>query len=421
MSDDGSHRASDSGNPVWEDPQDYHHHHHQQAANKRYLFWETQPVVQFSEALIQGQDGPIDKPKTIEEVKQEPYNLPESFEWCTCDLDDDLAVQEVYELLSNNYVEDDDNMFRFCYSSAFLRWALQPPGYTQDWLLGVRVKANRKLVGFISAIPAEVRADQQLLRMVEINFLCVHKKLRAKRLAPVLIKEITRRVNLHGIWQAAYTAGTIIPKPFATCRYWHRSLNPKKLIDVKFTRLAPRMTMARTIKLYKLPDVPVTPGIRELKTDDILEVHELLNSYLARFKVAQVYSAEEVAHWFTPQERVINAYVVVSPTTGKITDLVSFYTLPSTILGHPDHTELRAAYMYYTVPGATPLKQLLGDAMIFARSRGYDVFNALDLLQNSEVLRDLKFGIGDGQLHYYLYNWRMAASLAPNEVGLILM
>ena len=37
--------------------------------------------------------------------------------------------------------------------------------------------------------------------LVEINFLCVHKKLRAKRLAPVLIREITRRVNITGIFQ----------------------------------------------------------------------------------------------------------------------------------------------------------------------------------------------------------------------------
>ena len=36
------------------------------------------------------------------------------------------------------------------------------------------------------------------MRMAEINFLCVHKKLRAKRLAPVLIKEVTRRINLKG-------------------------------------------------------------------------------------------------------------------------------------------------------------------------------------------------------------------------------
>ena len=40
-----------------------------------------------------------------------------------------------------------------------------------------------------------------VLYRCEINFLCIHKKLRAKRLAPVLIKEVTRRVNLRGIFQ----------------------------------------------------------------------------------------------------------------------------------------------------------------------------------------------------------------------------
>jgi len=58
-------------------------------------------------------------------------------------------------------------------------------------------------------------------KMVEINFLCVHKKLRSKRVAPVLIREITRRVNLKGIFQAVYTAGVVLPKPIATCRYMH--------------------------------------------------------------------------------------------------------------------------------------------------------------------------------------------------------
>ena len=32
--------------------------------------------------------------------------------------------------------------------------------------------------------------------------------------------------------QAAYTAGVVLPKPVSKCRYWHRSLNPKKLIEV---------------------------------------------------------------------------------------------------------------------------------------------------------------------------------------------
>lgn len=135
---------------------------------------------------------------------------------------------------------------RFDYSKEFLQWALQPPGYLDEWHLGVRTTNNNKLVGFITAIPADISIHERVVPMVEINFLCVHKKIRlllhlygnslslsrAKRLAPVLIKEITRRVNLQNRWQAVYTAGVVIPKPVAKCRYWHRSLNPKKLYDV---------------------------------------------------------------------------------------------------------------------------------------------------------------------------------------------
>jgi glycylpeptide N-tetradecanoyltransferase len=40
--------------------------------------------------------------------------------------------------LTNNYVEDDDNTFRFDYSREFLKWALTPPGYQPKWLVGIR-------------------------------------------------------------------------------------------------------------------------------------------------------------------------------------------------------------------------------------------------------------------------------------------
>ena len=116
-------------------------------------------------------------------------------------------------------------------------------------------------VGFITGVPASVHINQQPLAAAEINFLCVHKKLRAKRLTPLLIKEVTRRVNLTGVWQAVYTAGVVIPRPVATCRYYHRSINPKKLVEVGFSSLNPRTTMVRMIKLNKLPEQPQTPGV----------------------------------------------------------------------------------------------------------------------------------------------------------------
>lgn len=33
-----------------------------------------------------------------------------------------LQLKELYTLLNENYVEDDDNMFRFDYSPEFLQW-----------------------------------------------------------------------------------------------------------------------------------------------------------------------------------------------------------------------------------------------------------------------------------------------------------
>jgi hypothetical protein len=142
--------------------------------------------------------------------------------------------------------------------------------------------------------PHAPQAHEATIAAVEINFLCVLKKLRSKRLAPVLIKvracavcvcldsvfvcvcapcvrvcvsgawclaeappatpacvgrghehavphhfitrtpthararatralqEITRRVNLRDIWQAAYTAGVVLPKPVSSCRCGRR-------------------------------------------------------------------------------------------------------------------------------------------------------------------------------------------------------
>lgn len=61
------------------------------------------------------------------------------------------------------------------------------------------------------------------------------------------------------------------------------------------------------------------------------------------------------------------------------------------------------------------------DCLIKARDHKFDVFNALNILDNQEMLKELKFGIGDGNLHYYLYNYRVAKEIQADQVGLILM
>ena len=52
----------------------------------------------------------------------------------------------------------------------------------------------------------------------------------------------------------------------------------------------------------------------------------------------------------------------------------------------------------------------------FNCQRDFDVFNALDLMENKEFLEKLKFGIGDGNLQYYLYNWK-CPFMEPEKVS----
>ena len=40
-------------------------------------------------------------------------------------------------------------------------------------------------------------------------------------------------------------------------------------------------------------------------------------------------------------------------------------------------------------------------------------------MENASFLEDLKFGIGDGKLRYYLYNWDVP-TIAPGDLGLVL-
>lgn len=179
------------------------------------------------------------------------------------------------------------------------------------------------------------------------------------------------------------------------------------------------MTMQRTIKFFKLPDEPKTPGFRQLNEADVPQAHKLLCGYLKSFKLVPEFTEEEFKHWFLPRQGIVSAYVV-SDSNNTITDMVSFYALPSTVMHHPVHKLIKAAYSFYNVSTKTPWLELMNDALISAKNDNFDVFNALDVMENTTFLGPLKFGIGDGNLQYYLYNWR-CPSMKPEELGLILL
>jgi glycylpeptide N-tetradecanoyltransferase len=63
---------------------------------------------------------------------------------------------------------------------------------------------------------------------------------------------------------------------------------------------------------------------------------------------------------------------------------------------------------------------LLKYAMFQAKENNIDVFNSLDIMQNEEILQDLKFMPGDGYLHFYLYNWSLKQRVTPDKIAVVL-
>ena len=381
-------------------------------------FWSKQPIAFTLNQNEQSHVNSAIKTSTPDQIQTKSYDLPPEYEWWNPDLNKDDQLMQIYSFLAKNYVEDTDQMFRFDYSPHFLRWALMPPGWQNHWSIGVRCKRNQILVGFVSAIPSPMVVYAKEVKMVMINFLCVHKKLRLKRLAPLLIREITRRVNLQNVWQACYTSGTILPNPVASCQYYHRSLNPKKLIEIEFSSLSPKMTITQLAKFYKLPLCPQIQGMRQLISGDIDQTRGILNRFLSQFNIYPYFSHEEFEHWFLPRDDVIYSYVVEKD--GIVTDFISFYSLPSQVLKHPKHKTLKAAYSFYNVAGATPWEILMKDALILAKKAGFDVFNCLCIMDNECFLQPLKFVGGSGNLQYYFFNWQCPVTY-PKGVGLVPM
>ncbi len=128
---------------------------------------------------------------------------------------------------------------------------------------------------------------------------------------------------------------------------------------------------------------------------------------------------DEFAHMMLTREGVVRSWVVEG-AGGAITDLCSFYHLPSTIIGNEKYNKLHAVYSYYNVATTMTMGELMQDLLILARDSGADVFNALDLMDNEPTFEPLKFGQGDGHLQYYLFNWKVP-EVQPREIGIVLL
>jgi glycylpeptide N-tetradecanoyltransferase len=375
-------------------------------------FWPSQPVYVGTDVEVK----PIGV-YPIETLAKDPQQLPPGFEWSDIDILNDSVADELYNFLHAHYASNNDGSFRLDYPLEMIRFMLCPPNYEKSWHISIRF--NNKIVAFISGTPITIKLHHtNPVRLAEINFLCIAPNLRDKHLSPVLINEVTRRIKLKGYTGAVYTGGIKLSHAMTSCKIYHRPLQVKKLIDTKFLP-TPKLTLKSALKLYEI--TTTCSGIenipfRKLQKKDVPRYCKALNSYLSKFELTTSFSTEEFIWWFL-DNKYIHSFVKANDND---TSFMSFYELPSSVSGNDKHTEIKTAYAYYNMGSKlTNLKQLMQYALEIAKHMKFDVFNALDIMDNDEFINDLKFKPG-GPLQYYVYNW-YCKPCKPKDIGLVLM
>jgi len=253
----------------------------------------------------------------------------------------------------------------------------------------------------------------EVMKIAEVDFLCIHSAFRSQRMAPVLISEITHRVTRNGIDKAIYTVANKIPTPFGMSRYYHRSLDIDYLIRVGFTDLPEGKSLELRRKELALPN-KMSKNIIRMEESHVSDAFTCLSNYLQKYDCYPMFTLEEFRHLFLND--IVKSFVVLNEDN-RVVDLLSYYELESTVV--QDGTILRSGNLFYYSALETDIRMSILNLMIHAKNSGVHTFTAMDLMENQNALPDLRFELGTGTSYYYMYNYRVP-SMESNRIGKII-
>ena len=332
------------------------------------ILWRGQEV---------GEVGPIEP--LLERVRQEPYSLPQGFQWVT------LSSNNIKEVIKF-YNKSEDEMFgtncnRETFSTDTINYYFTHPRGRNEWLCGIQT-TNGKLVGFILGIPKQIYIEKEITTFIQVMVKC-HTKYDNKRLRYILIKELVRRANLAKINQLLFNYGPLF-KPVTTIIEWAYYFN--------------QLTSSRLLNF------PRTPGWRRMTSEDVPSALALINKWSSQFEIRQVFYSEEIFHKFLLHKSVFT--YVVEDKPNNITDLISYrvISLSHTIAGMPQ--TVVTVRIDTVVSTQSPVEQLITHTLVCARENGAEAAIVVQRNIQSDILASLSFQpYGESTLHFYNYGY----------------
>ena len=159
------------------------------------ILWRGQEV---------GEVGPIEP--LPEHVRQEPYSLPQGFQWVTLSSSN---VEEVARFIRKyrDGMQSTTNEFVM----QWVNYYFTHPNARSEWQFGIQATGG-KLVGTILATPKHIHIEKEVKVFIMASIAC-HTKYQNKRLNYMLIKELVRRTNLSKINQLTFRLCNDLFKP----------------------------------------------------------------------------------------------------------------------------------------------------------------------------------------------------------------
>ena len=323
------------------------------------ILWHGQEV---------GEVGPIEP--LPEHIRQEPYSLPQGFQWVTVSSSN---VEQVAKFVNKCHVE----AFRITYDHEYdmnmiNHFLTYSNAKRSDWQFGIQTTGG-KLVGIILAIPKHICIKTEIKVFAEVIVMSCHKKYKNNRLSYILIKELMRRANLTEINQLIWYDYPLF-KPVTIVTHWIYQFNQ---------HTSSQLTCS-----------PRTPGWRRMTSEDVPSALALINKWSSQFEIKQVFNSEEISYVYLLQKHVFT--YVVEGKSNEITDLVSY-----NLYAPQTH-----AHINVVVSTQSPVKQLIIDALVCARENGTTKISIYQHNIESNILTSLSFQPHTSYaIHFYNYRY----------------
>ena len=312
-----------------------------------------------------GEVGPIEP--LPEHVRQEPYSLPQGFQWVTLGSSDAEEVDYLIHKVDPNAK----------HSIAAVLFFSMHPHAKSEWQFGIRTP-NGKLVCVVLAEPRHIVIGGISVMCVcpAINFYAKYKN---KRMLFICSKELQRRTNQSNINQFLYKRSIGFCKPVAT--------------------ITTRLYQFSHPSSHQLPISPTTPGWRRMTSKDVPSALALVNKYSSQFEIRQIITSEEFSHHFLSPAIPNNVFTyVVENDSNNITDLVRL------VLTNDDK---KVGIINPVITTLTPIKQLISDAIVCAMNVGADRLLTDQNIIDSKILSSLPLKLTNVlSLDYCLYNYK---------------